>query len=110
MHAYKPPVRGLAYRGTEKMAMYKDAHSGGMTYKHLEKNEDGALKLKNRETRGHEKVSLSHGAQGLKKQQEIEAKVAGQRAVEKRGGQLQVGATAAGERSVKAGRSRPGKA
>jgi len=106
MHVYKPPVRGLAYRGTEKMAMYKDTHAGGMMYKHLDKNEDGGLKLKNRETRGYEKVELTQGAQGLQKQREIETKVARQRTAEKSGGQLQVGATASGVQSVKASRSR----
>ena len=90
MHVYKPPVRGLAYRGTEKMAMYKDTHSAGMAYKHLAKNEDGELKLKNRETRGYEKLDLTHREQGIEKQREIEAGIKAQRAVEKSGGTLQV--------------------
>jgi len=110
MHVYKPPVRGLAYRGTEKMAMYKDRHDAGMAYKHLEKNEQDDLKLSNRETRGYEKLDVTHREQGAAKQREIEAKVAKQRAVEKRGGQLQVGMTASGVRSVKGGQSRDGKA
>jgi len=109
MHVYKPPVRGLAYRGTEKMEMYKNTHAGGMEYKHLDKNVKGDLNLKNRETRGYEKVELTEGAQGLKKQREIETKVAKQRAVEKSGGQLAVGATASGVQGVKASRSRSSK-
>ena len=79
-----------------------------MEYTHLEKNENGEVKLKNRETLGYERVDLTHSEQGVAKQREIEKVVGKQRAVEKRGGQLQVGATAAGVRSVKASRSRSG--
>ena len=72
-HAYKPPVRGLAYRGTEKMAMFQDRHDGGMTYKHREENEQGEIKLRLRETRGNEKVVLKdNDADGVARQRSIE--------------------------------------
>ena len=64
------------------------------------------LKLKERETRRHEKVALAHAEQGIARQREIEQKVAKQRAVEKKGGELQVGATAAGVKSAQASRSK----
>jgi len=73
MHVYKPPVRGLAYRGTEKMAMYQERRDGGMTYKHREQNEDGEIKLRMRETQGNEKVVLADGeVKGVAKQRAIE--------------------------------------
>merc|ERR1712048_757556 len=111
MHVYKPPARGLAYRGTEKMEMYKNRHDGGMQYKHLDENENGELKLKDRETRGYEKLDLQNQdqAQGLARQRAIEKGVAKQRAVEAKGGTLQVGATASGVACVKASTSRKGK-
>merc|ERR1712139_453152 len=58
MHVYKPPVRGLAYSGTDKMAMYADRRDGGMTYKHIKSNEKGDCKLSLRETSGKEKIIL----------------------------------------------------
>jgi len=74
MHVYKPPVRGLAYRGTEKMAMYQDRRDGGTTYKHREQNEQGDCKLRLRETQGNEKVVLKNGeAEGLARQRAIES-------------------------------------
>jgi len=73
-HVYKPPVRGLAYRGTEKMAMFQERRDGGMTYKHREQNEDGEVKLRLRETRGNEKLVLSHGVvEGAARQRAIES-------------------------------------
>ena len=74
MHVYKPPVRGLAYRGTEKMAMYQDRRDGGMAYKHREQNEQGDCKLRLRETQGNEKIVLKNGeAEGLARQCAIES-------------------------------------
>ena len=55
-HVYKPPVRGLAYRGTEKMEMFKERRDGGMTYMHREQNEDGDCKLRDRVTADGTKV------------------------------------------------------
>ena len=72
-HKYKPPVRGLAYRGTEKMAMYAERRDGGMTYKHRESNEDGEIKLRNRDTKGNSSVILEDAnVSGVAKQRLIE--------------------------------------
>jgi len=73
-HVYKPPVRGLAYRGTEKMAMFQERRDGGMTYKHREGNEDGEVKLRLRETHGNEKLVLKDGeTEGVARQRAIES-------------------------------------
>lgn len=73
-HVYKPPVRGLAYRGTENMTCYGSRRDGGMTYQHREENEKGDLQLRLRETRGNEKITLKDGeVEGAARQHSIES-------------------------------------